>query len=61
MKLRVIVDMSNSAFEDSPKEEVARILRELGDTLENHPMLYHEHSLNDINGNEVGFAKIDIS
>lgn len=46
-----IQKMNNAAFEDDPREEVVRILREAADQIEYGR---NEGSLRDYNGNVVG-------
>jgi hypothetical protein len=59
MKLKLEIKMDNAAFEDHPGSEVARILRDFADTIEEVPMpVGSSESLRDINGNTVGQAKI---
>lgn len=48
------IDTGNAAFDDSPAEEVARILREAADKIAEYGFADHAHNLRDINGNTVG-------
>lgn len=52
----VNLDCSSAAFEDNTEGEVARILREIADRVENRdakfPGFYQ--TIHDINGNDVG-------
>lgn len=48
-KLTIELNLLNSAFEESPEQEIARILREIADKLEMRSRL-----LFDVNGNNVG-------
>ena len=66
MKLTIEIDLGNAAFEDSNFEEITRILNDkriLNDSrmVENSNGLYHcfQDSILDINGNKVGFYRID--
>ena len=58
MKLRIAIQMDNTAFEDP--SEIGRILQQFGDQVANGMMLSPEHSapLLDINGNKVGKWKV---
>jgi hypothetical protein len=47
----VSIECANSAFEDSPAHEIARILRKIAETLENSDVC---GVCVDINGNKVG-------
>ena len=52
-KVTIEIDIDNSAFEEDPKFELDRILKEIigrGDL---------NYSLRDYNGNKVGFIKIE--
>ncbi len=49
---RLQIETENAAFEPSPRLEVARILRELAERLEQG--LFGGRRLHDINGNNVG-------
>lgn len=52
------IDMDNAAFE-RPSWEVARILRELADRVEDtHFAPGHDQALRDVNGNEVGRCQV---
>lgn len=51
------IDTANAAFEDDPAPEIARILRRVADEVaEYYPG--HSQTLLDVNGNDVGRAKI---
>jgi hypothetical protein len=59
MKLSIVLDMSNAAFDDAPMSEAARILRELADKLDNDQSEVtcapnHVCPLRDVNGNICG-------
>jgi hypothetical protein len=51
MKAKITVEMDNAAFEDSPAGELARILRDLSDKIEEGE---DSVRLRDLNGNVVG-------
>lgn len=54
----ISLDLGNSAFEDDPGHEIARILRELADKLECGVIGTHfQCNLSDYNGNIVGTFK----
>lgn len=53
MKAMLEIDMGNAAFEDDPGE-LARILREVADKVENGVIEGDEFVLRDLNGNHVG-------
>jgi hypothetical protein len=55
MKYTIEIDTSNAAFDDAPMHEVARILRELADYLEETDNAT-DQPLRDVNGNRVGRA-----
>jgi hypothetical protein len=55
MEFSLAIDCDNAAFEN-PRAEIARILRELADDLE--ICEYSMFRLSDINGNNVGRAKL---
>ena len=58
MKLTIIMDIDNAAFEDAPDgHEAARILRKLADDIES-PGSFVTWPLRDANGNTVGHAEI---
>lgn len=52
-----IEDMADDAFVDAPREEVARILRELAKKIEDG---HGEGGVHDINGNKVGSWVIEL-
>lgn len=57
MKFKLVIDCSNSAFENNPELEVARILEKLGGRLKN--LGWQREAaipLRDENGNSVGSA-----
>jgi hypothetical protein len=68
MKLKIEIDMDGAAFEESG-QELRRILRDLGDRLEEfQPADFdycrdrqegHVRHINDVNGNRVGFARVE--
>lgn len=49
------IETDNEAFTDSPKAEIARILRETADRLESGRYV---NKLRDLNGNTVGSAEL---
>lgn len=55
MKFTLFFDMGNAAFEDSPAEEVARILRAIADKVagENDVPGFFQ-TIRDANGNDIG-------
>ena len=58
MKLKIVIEMDNAAFEPSGTE-AARILRELAERLDGDNLRYKDlRPLRDINGNRVGEAKV---
>ena len=59
MRLRIMMNMDNAAFDHS-EGEVARILRELAELIEHLPevTLRGQGPLMDINGNRVGEWKV---
>lgn len=52
MTFKLEIKTNNAAFEDAPQAELARILRDVANTLENDPS--HSGTMRDINGNRVG-------
>lgn len=52
------IDTDNAAFEDDPGFEVARILRRIADKLENGEDFSKFRTVLDVNGNDVGRAKL---
>lgn len=56
MVVRIEINIDNAAFCDNPGSEVARILREEADRLENDKL--SSQSLVDFNGNYVGKTRI---
>jgi len=56
MKCTIEINMNNSAFEDDPNGELARILNNLSKSLAVGPIPY---SIWDINGNRVGQMVIE--
>ncbi|MDR9836814.1 MULTISPECIES: hypothetical protein [Herbaspirillum] len=55
MQASIKIDMGNAAFENSPSSEVARILRELADKVEDRGVSIGDGiKLYDVNGNNVG-------
>jgi hypothetical protein len=59
MKLKIEITMDNAAFENSSGDETARILRNLADECEGGDILPEfNRRLMDINGNNVGAAKV---
>jgi hypothetical protein len=59
MRLELKIRCDNAAFEENPREEVARILREVADKLVGE-FSYGDfyETLRDINGNDVGRVKL---
>ena len=60
MDFRLKIDMDNSAFEDNPGAELARILRDVASECRDYvdaPAAY-VGCVRDINGNDVGEWKI---
>lgn len=53
MKFSIKIDSDNAAFADDPMAEIARILRETADRIDNGTV-YSSHPVGDINGNMVG-------
>lgn len=53
-KIEISLNMRNAAFDDRPMSEVARILRELADKIENTGDA--DRTLYDVNGNKVGYC-----
>ncbi len=57
-------DIENAAFEDTPSEECARILRKLAAAVENDVCVGamqldgQQITLQDCNGNTVGYARV---
>ncbi len=58
MKLRINISCDNSAFDDDPTLEVARILRDLAVRLVNEGPMLNDFTLRDVNGNTVGEARV---
>jgi hypothetical protein len=58
--VRFTINMTcdNSAFDDDPAPEVARILRHLADKVENGDGYDQFQTILDINGNDVGRWKL---
>ena len=56
MDIRITINTDNSAFEDHPEIETARILRVLADRIyaDGDIDADYDHPLKDINGNTVG-------
>jgi hypothetical protein len=52
------IDISNDAFQESPGSEVARILRDLADQLDNQTVMPNSAKLRDVNGNAVGVFNV---
>lgn len=62
MTFRLYIRTENAAFADGNEAaEVARILREAADQIDNRgiPLATSSRSLHDINGNRVGFYETD--
>ena len=58
MKFKIEIECDNAAF-DEPYEELARILRDLADDIEESVHL--AHPIFDINGNRVGRSTVEQS
>jgi acyl-CoA reductase-like NAD-dependent aldehyde dehydrogenase len=56
MTYRIEIETGNAAFEESPADEIARILRKLADRLEDGADIAESIRLMDYNGNSVGTA-----
>ena len=59
MKLNIEIEADDAAFDDYPRREVARILKDLAGKTERG--IYYdgrEVPLYDLNGNKIGFCKI---
>jgi|GEM_PF-1015535 len=54
--IRLLIDTRNAAFEGNPNGEVARILRELSERIDEGVF---PEKLIDINGNTVGYVHIE--
>lgn len=59
MKATLTVNMDNSAFEENPHEELARILEGLARSLRGYPCRDRSWGLRDANGNTVGIMEIE--
>jgi hypothetical protein len=59
MKLIIEIKMDGAAFEELPGSEVARILRQWADRLDNCDFMSGKDNLRDINGNICGFVKVE--
>ena len=57
-KLTMEINMDNAAFEDCNGTEVARMLRDMAQTMDGCDLLREHGLLFDINGNKVGFWKV---
>lgn len=60
MKLILKMHTNNAAFEDAPCMEVARILHELADRIDQRGYFDagNDYPLSDVNGNKIGFAGV---
>ena len=62
MKLTIVIEMNNAAFEESPTGETWRILRALATAILNNGFTPLEgkggYKIYDINGNACGAAKL---
>jgi len=55
--LRIVIGTGNDAFGPDPSHEIARLLKELADSIEASGLVCESSiSLRDINGNKVGYA-----
>lgn len=59
MSITIKIDTDNAAFEDSPGYEVARILRQLADKINQFDGLAGYIKLYDVNGNKVGAFEVE--
>lgn len=61
-KIKIKITTENAAFDDGNEcAEVARILRELADRVENcDDLLYAESALKDVNGNRAGYVQTSV-
>jgi hypothetical protein len=57
-RITITIETGNSAFDDGPMTEVARILRELANKMKNDGIL-QDARLFDHNGNSVGWVRIE--
>ena len=61
MKVEIIIQCDNEAFGDYPEFELARILLERGHKIRGAgPLGEGESKIMDINGNSVGFCRVEI-
>lgn len=58
MKFTLEIECDNAAFEDDATVEIARILRQLAESVPNLAGTYGFIPLRDINGNRVGRAAL---
>ncbi len=58
MQFTINMTCDNAAFEDNPEREVARILRNLAQTLRNGPASRFYETIFDVNGNDVGWWRL---
>lgn len=59
MQASIKIEMGNAAFEQDPAGELARILRDLADKLEDRGFAVgNSIKLSDFNGNTVGSAEV---
>lgn len=57
MTFKLWIHTDNAAFDSPPNIEVARILREVANSLDAGEDFHFYETLRDINGNDVGRAK----
>ena len=57
MRFEIYIHTDNAAFDNPPNVEVARILREVANSLDAGEDFHFYETLRDINGNDVGRAK----
>ena len=57
-RITITIDMENSAFDNSPMTEVARILRKLARKAEREGL--EDAGIMDLNGNVIGDVKVEI-
>lgn len=54
MQFRLTINCDNSAFDETPEQELARCLREVATRLERGEDFGHFRNISDANGNIVG-------
>lgn len=58
-EFNVHISLKGAAFDDLPEYEVARILREIAEHVENDGLLDYPRRIHDVNGNRVGFYQAE--